>query len=76
MITVLVPDILFAGGEKEEEEKAEVVICTALVEDETADYLALAKKDMPDLDIKRVRYSTGEEVMAKLIGGVTLSGPT
>ena len=42
MITLLGPGILFAGGEKEE--KAEVVIYTVPEEDETADYLAPAKK--------------------------------
>jgi iron(III) transport system substrate-binding protein len=56
---------LSAGGQKKGEAK-EVVIYTALEEDETADYLALAKAEMPDLNIKWVRYSTGE-VIAKLI---------
>lgn len=61
---LLLPALIFAGGQKEEE-SGEVVIYTALEEDETADYLAIAEKDMPDLKIKWVRYSTGE-VMAKL----------
>ncbi len=65
LIALLLPALLFAGGQKEAEEKV-VVIYTALEEDETAEYLELAKKEMPDLEIKWVRYSTGE-VMAKLI---------
>jgi len=62
---LFLPASLVAGGQEETEAKT-VVIYTALEEDETAEYLALAKKEMPDLDIKWVRYSTGE-VMAKLI---------
>lgn len=62
---ILLPAVLFAGPQKESGVK-QVVIYTALEEDETADYLALAKKEMPDLEIKWVRYSTGE-VIAKLI---------
>ncbi len=62
---LLLPVLNFAGGKKEAESN-EVVIYTALEEDETADYLELAKQEMPDLDIKWVRYSTGE-VMAKLM---------
>ena len=64
-VMLLLPALIFAGGKKEAESN-EVVIYTALEEDETADYLELAKKEMPDLDIKWVRYSTGE-VMAKLL---------
>ncbi len=63
---LFLPASLLAGGAQEEGAAKTVVIYTALEEDETADYLALAKKEMPDLDIKWVRYSTGE-VMAKLI---------
>ncbi len=65
LVLLLLPVLIFAGGKKEAESN-EVVIYTALEEDETADYLELAKKEMPDLDIKWVRYSTGE-VMAKLL---------
>jgi iron(III) transport system substrate-binding protein len=62
---LLLPAFLIAGGQKDGGPQ-EVVIYTALEEDETADYLALAKKEMPDLNVKWVRYSTGE-VIAKLI---------
>ncbi len=66
MIALLLsPAFLFAGGDKEGGSK-EVVIYTALEEDETADYLALAEKELPGLNIKWVRYSTGE-LAAKLI---------
>ncbi|MEA1911098.1 MAG: ABC transporter substrate-binding protein [Spirochaetota bacterium] len=64
LITVLLigliisPAFLFAAGNKEGSN--EVVIYTALEEDETADYLILAEKELPELDIKWVRYSTGE----------------
>jgi iron(III) transport system substrate-binding protein len=63
---LFLPVSLLAGGGSEAGAANTVVLYTALEEDETADYLALAKKEMPDLDIKWVRYSTGE-VMAKLI---------
>jgi iron(III) transport system substrate-binding protein len=63
---LFLPVSLLAKGGPEGGAEKTVVLYTALEEDETADYLALAKKDMPDLDIKWVRYSTGE-VMAKLI---------
>lgn len=62
---LLLPALLIYAGGKKEAESNEVVIYTALEEDETADYLELARKELPDLDIKWVRYSTGE-VMAKL----------
>ncbi len=65
LAVLLLPALVFAGGQGEAQAKT-VVIYTALEEDETADYLALARQEMPDLDIKWVRYSTGE-VMAKLI---------
>jgi iron(III) transport system substrate-binding protein len=65
LAVLLVSAFLLTGGQKKAEVK-EVVIYTALEEDETADYLALAKAEMPDLNIKWVRYSTGE-VIAKLI---------
>jgi len=65
LAVLCLPAFLSAGGQKAAEVK-QVVLYTALEEDETADYLALAKAEMPDLDIKWVRYSTGE-VMAKLI---------
>ncbi len=61
---LLVPAFMFASGSKEGSN--EVVIYTALEEDETADYLALAEKELPDLNIKWVRYSTGE-LAAKLM---------
>ncbi len=65
VVLLLIPAFLFAGG-KQEKGKGEVVLYTALEEDETADYLELAKKELPDLDVKWVRYSTGE-VAAKLL---------
>ena len=65
LCVLLLPASLIAGGQ-DEGGPQEVVIYTALEEDETADYLALAKKEMPDLNVKWVRYSTGE-VIAKLI---------
>ncbi len=40
--------------------KDTVVIYTALENDEIVKYLALAKKELPDLDIKAIRLSTGE----------------
>jgi len=61
---LLSPAFLFAAGNKEGSN--EVVIYTALEEDETADYLILAEKELPDLNIKWVRYSTGE-LAAKLM---------
>lgn len=65
LITLFIfPAFIFAGGNKEGSN--EVVIYTALEEDETADYLALAEKELPNLNIKWVRYSTGE-LAAKLI---------
>ncbi|HER25026.1 MAG TPA: ABC transporter substrate-binding protein [Candidatus Atribacteria bacterium] len=44
----------------------EVVVYTALEEDESADYFELAAKELPDLNIKWIRYSTGE-LMAKVL---------
>ena len=44
----------------------EVVVYTALEEDESADYFDLAAKELPDLNIKWIRYSTGE-LMAKVL---------
>lgn len=37
-----------------------ITVYTALEEDEIKDYLAQAKKDMPDLDVKVLRLSTGD----------------
>ncbi|MFT4191157.1 MAG: ABC transporter substrate-binding protein [Comamonas sp.] len=37
-----------------------ITVYTALEEDEIKDYVAAAKKDMPDLDIKVLRLSTGD----------------
>lgn len=65
VVFLLLPAFVFAGG-KQEKGSGQVVVYTALEEDETADYLALAKKELPNLDIKWVRYSTGE-VSAKLL---------
>ena len=65
VVSLLLPALVFAGG-KQEKGSGEVVVYTALEEDETADYLALAKKELPNLNIKWVRYSTGE-VAAKLL---------
>lgn len=62
---LLIPAMLFIGCKKKVE-PMEVVIYTSLEEDETADYLAIAEEEMPDMKIKWVRYSTGE-VMAKLL---------
>lgn len=63
VVALLVPSLLFARGRRPENR---VVIYTALEEDETAEYLELARKAMPDLDIRWVRASTGE-IMARLI---------
>jgi iron(III) transport system substrate-binding protein len=38
----------------------EVVVYTSLETDETVQYLKLAEKELPDLDIKIIRLSTGE----------------
>lgn len=43
LVLLLLPVLIFAGGKKEAESN-EVVIYTALEEDETADYLELAKR--------------------------------
>jgi len=40
--------------------KSTVVIYTSLENEEVVDYLKLAKKDLPDLDIQAIRLSTGE----------------
>lgn len=37
-----------------------ITVYTALEEDEIKDYVAAAKKDMPDLDVKVLRLSTGD----------------
>ncbi|RMX05060.1 ABC transporter substrate-binding protein [Corticibacter populi] len=37
-----------------------VTVYTALEEDEIKDYVAAAKKDMPDIDVKVLRLSTGD----------------
>jgi iron(III) transport system substrate-binding protein len=37
-----------------------ITVYTALEEDEIKDYVAQAKKDMPDLDVKVLRLSTGD----------------
>ena len=37
-----------------------ITVYTALEEEEIADYVAQAKKDMPDLDVKVLRLSTGK----------------
>ncbi len=66
---VLLPFAVFANGSKESSSggvSGDVVVYTALEEDETADYLAVAKKELPNLNIKWVRYSTGE-LAAKII---------
>ncbi len=66
-VLLLLPAYIFAGGSKESGGASnEVVVYTALEEDETADYLEIAKKELPDLKIKWVRYSTGE-LAAKVI---------
>lgn len=40
--------------------KETVVVYTSLETEETVDYLKLAKKELPDLDIQAIRLSTGE----------------
>ena len=40
--------------------KKEVVVYTSLETEETVEYLKLANKELPDLDIKCIRLSTGE----------------
>lgn len=40
--------------------KSTVVIYTSLENEEVVEYLKLAKNDLPDLDIKAIRLSTGE----------------
>jgi iron(III) transport system substrate-binding protein len=40
--------------------KETVVVYTSLETEETVDYLELAKKELPDLDIQAIRLSTGE----------------
>lgn len=40
--------------------KDTVVVYTSLENEEVVDYLALAKKELPDLDIQAIRLSTGE----------------
>ena len=40
--------------------KKEVIIYTSLETEETVEYLKLAKKELPDLDLKCIRLSTGE----------------
>ncbi|MBW1776434.1 MAG: ABC transporter substrate-binding protein [Deltaproteobacteria bacterium] len=40
--------------------KDQVVIYTSLENEEVVDYLELAKKELPDLDIQAIRLSTGE----------------
>jgi iron(III) transport system substrate-binding protein len=40
--------------------KTPVVVYTALENEEVVDYLAFAKKDLPNLDINAIRLSTGE----------------
>lgn len=40
--------------------KEQVVIYTSLENEEVVDYLELAKKQLPDLDIQAIRLSTGE----------------
>ena len=66
-VLMLLPFSVFANGSKESGgASGDVVVYTALEEDETADYLEIAKKELPDLNIKWVRYSTGE-LAAKII---------
>ena len=40
--------------------KETVVVYTSLENEEVVDYLELAKKELPDLDIQAIRLSTGE----------------
>ena len=40
--------------------KKPVVVYTSLETEETIEYLKLAEKELPDLDIKIIRLSTGE----------------
>lgn len=43
-----------------------ITVYTALEEDEIKDYLEVAKKDLPDIDIKVLRLSTGD-ISARLV---------
>ena len=40
--------------------KPKVVVYTSLENEEVVEYLKLAKKDLPDIDIQAIRLSTGE----------------
>jgi len=40
--------------------KKEVIVYTSMETDETVEYIKLAREELPDLDIKIIRLSTGE----------------
>jgi len=52
--------IALAVGAVPASAKDKVVVYTSLENEEVVDYLELAKKDLPDLDIQAIRLSTGE----------------
>ena len=57
IVCVLVALFFFMGVASA---KDRVVVYTSLETEETVDYLKLAKKELPDLDIQAIRLSTGE----------------
>ncbi|MBU2513579.1 ABC transporter substrate-binding protein [bacterium] len=57
IITSILALFCFAGSALA---KDTVIIYTSLENDEIVKYLALAEKELPDLDIKAIRLSTGE----------------
>lgn len=57
MMVLAVGMLVFAGGIAG---AAEVVVYTSLENDEVVEYLKQAKADMPDLEVKWIRLSTGD----------------
>jgi iron(III) transport system substrate-binding protein len=58
IVSLLLCATLLAGGALAAQKT--VVVYTSMETDETVEYLKLAKKQLPDLDIKIIRLSTGE----------------
>jgi iron(III) transport system substrate-binding protein len=58
IVSLLLCATLLAGGALAAQKP--VVVYTSLETEETVEYLKLAKKQLPDLDIKCIRLSTGE----------------
>ncbi len=58
ILSLLLCATLLAGGALAAQKP--VVVYTSMETDETVEYLKLAKKQLPDLDIKIIRLSTGE----------------